>query len=301
LFSVSTYKLDEERNRFLASFAVITLAHFAEHGQSVVNSLALLTGLVPVWTAMTTQGRLEVPLVINNYSKCALVFISDDHYSMALGVALQSALEHNNDYVIYVIDRGISESNWKRIVAIGAKKCELYRITSLPAGIKEPEHLSRATFPKLLLPSLLPELDRVLCLDCDVLVRGSLEESWNWKMGGKMIGAVRDVGLPFGEPELASFDGAGPATNPQLWIRGQAEKNYDQHDDARDYGTKFAPYGDQTTEPSLLRMVFEGLWASLPFEWNTQDCSTPINWFCWNQPRTLFTSLARKFCCSLIS
>lgn len=62
-----------------------------------------------------------------------------------------------------------------------------------------------AVWYRLLLPRLLPSLARVLYLDSDLLVAGSLESLWNADLDGKPIGAVANVVQPSHVPRLRAM------------------------------------------------------------------------------------------------
>src|SRR5437763_16981533 len=69
---------------------------------------------------------------------------------------------------------------------------------------------SSATYVRLLIDQLLPaDLERVIYLDVDLIVRSDLSELWHFDLNGKTIAAVRDavpyswhsvIGLPAGAP-----------------------------------------------------------------------------------------------------
>lgn len=57
-------------------------------------------------------------------------------------------------------------------------------------------HLSRAAFARLLMGSLLPqEVDKVIYLDCDVMVCTSLSGLYGMDLKGDMVGAAEDLGV----------------------------------------------------------------------------------------------------------
>jgi lipopolysaccharide biosynthesis glycosyltransferase len=55
--------------------------------------------------------------------------------------------------------------------------------------------VSPAALAKFRLPELLPGLDRVLYLDCDVIVRADLKALFATPLGGASLGACRDIGV----------------------------------------------------------------------------------------------------------
>lgn len=65
------------------------------------------------------------------------------------------------------------------------------------AGAYEVRGISAGTYLRLALPSLLPEIDRILYLDADVLVRQSLLPLWRTSLAGCVLAAVKGaVNLP---------------------------------------------------------------------------------------------------------
>lgn len=72
------------------------------------------------------------------------------------------------------------------------------RLGDLPTNVR----YRQEAWYRLILPSLLPDLDRVLWLDADLLILHSIDELWAMDLGGKPLAAVpnalspRDRGLP---------------------------------------------------------------------------------------------------------
>lgn len=59
------------------------------------------------------------------------------------------------------------------------------------AGAYEVRGISAGTYLRLALPTLLPEVDKILYLDADVLVRESLVPLWETPLEGKVLAAVK--------------------------------------------------------------------------------------------------------------
>ncbi len=59
------------------------------------------------------------------------------------------------------------------------------------AGAYEVRGISAGTYLRLALPTLLPEIDRVLYLDADVLVKDSLLPLWRTPLEGRVLAAVK--------------------------------------------------------------------------------------------------------------
>lgn len=138
-----------------------------------------------------------------------VVFSSDDNYTPLLGVAIYSLLENNktvaqasiaDKIVIYIMDMDITAKNKKAINAIVAEyNSEIHYLDMkeihdyLENNIKL-EVRSLATWYRLFLPTLLPKsVKKVIYMDCDVLITGSLADLWNTNMEGYDIAGVLDL------------------------------------------------------------------------------------------------------------
>lgn len=128
-----------------------------------------------------------------------IAFASDDNYSRYLGVCIASILlsaEEDDCFCFYVIDNGISELNKKRLNELQTirehelffLKPEMEKFQHLPQCL----HLGLSTYLRLLLPELLPERDRLIYLDCDMLATDSLRGLWRAELGGRALGAAED-------------------------------------------------------------------------------------------------------------
>lgn len=136
-----------------------------------------------------------------------VLFASDDNYAPYLGVAIYSLLENNSDdftqIIIYVIDDGISNENKSKlldicdsfdskIVFLKNKNIEkvigdkVYSITT------KNDNVSWTTYSRLFTSSLLPDVDKVLYLDCDCVITGSFKELWDLDLDNYYCGAVKD-------------------------------------------------------------------------------------------------------------
>lgn len=135
-----------------------------------------------------------------------IVFTSDDNYLRYLGVTMCSVCENNADVELefhVVLSGQVSDEGRDYLVGIASKyarKVNFYPIRNglldiLPAGkAGQPAHISTAAYYRLFLASILPErVEKVIYLDCDLVVVGSLRPMWETDMSGCPIGAVTDM------------------------------------------------------------------------------------------------------------
>ena len=131
-----------------------------------------------------------------------ILFSSDDNYARHLGVAIYSLLSHNTSSPqirIYVIDNNISPDNITKLnqVISSFRNAEMNLIPfrkwadSLHLNMMWP--ISLSSYARLFVDDMLPlDVDRVLYMDCDMLVRGEISELWHIDLGDNIIGAVQD-------------------------------------------------------------------------------------------------------------
>lgn len=129
-----------------------------------------------------------------------IIFSSDNNYAQHLGVCLCSIFENKkNGYLIdvYVIDGDISEFNKNKLRVLEVKysfKIKYIKINKEDfLNFPTSEHVSIAAYFRILIPNLLPNLKKILYLDCDIVVMGDLFDLYNIKIDDFCISAVEDV------------------------------------------------------------------------------------------------------------
>ncbi len=133
-----------------------------------------------------------------------VAYASDDKFAEILGVSLTSLYENNKDMElihVYVLDSKISDTNKKKLESVSTAYSRS-NIHWIPAkDISEELHMdvavdrgSLSQYARLFVSSVLPaDLERVLYLDCDIIINQSLYELWNLDMHGKTIAALKDA------------------------------------------------------------------------------------------------------------
>ena len=127
----------------------------------------------------------------------------DDNYSKYAGVVIASVLANAEDENLdfYILDSNISEENKQSIISLKNiyPSCDIKFVeidNSLfddYAKVKTNKYISIATYYRLKLSELLPDVDRVIYLDCDIVVNKSLKDLFNTDLEGCPIGGVTDI------------------------------------------------------------------------------------------------------------
>jgi lipopolysaccharide biosynthesis glycosyltransferase len=141
-------------------------------------------------------------------------------------------------------------------------------------GLYYPPGLSLTTMFRLMLPDVLPDHDRTIYLDSDIVVTRPLFELWRRDLRTNLLGAVRDGSCPWAagpigthwrdlglEPDTPYFN-AGVLIIPlSTWRREKVADAALEGLRARDF-----VYGDQ----DALNAAVGGHWLELSHRWNLQ-------------------------------
>jgi lipopolysaccharide biosynthesis glycosyltransferase len=139
-------------------------------------------------------------------TRITIVYACDNNFVSLLGASIKS-LEVNspeNDLDIYVINDGISKLNILKLQeSITSSRIDLKIINIEDVkGAKENvprlfgQVLPITTFFRLFIHTFLPpETERVLYLDCDMIVLSDVSELWKIDLDGKILAAVQDPGI----------------------------------------------------------------------------------------------------------
>jgi len=210
-----------------------------------------------------------------------ITFCTDINCCMPAGVMMQSICTNNPDQSIdfhVIVDESVGPTEQEDFSAIckpfERKHISFYHVksadfTNLPS-LGTFGTVTQATFYRLILPTILPSsVQKVLYLDCDIIVRHSLLPLWEIDLDDYALGAVIDPqeATPekyerLGYPSQHSYFNAGVLIiNLDYWRRHSAVrlfKNYIQEhrDDIL--------FHDQ----DVLNAVFHDQWKHLPISYN---------------------------------
>lgn len=141
------------------------------------------------------------------------------------------------------------------------------------AGLPAMGRISRVMWYRLYLPDLLHGLDRVLYVDCDVVVMNDLRPLWETSLGDALVGAVSNVFERGFEHRARELGLAGPShyfnsgvllMDLKAWRRERTAQHVLAI--ARERARELA-WPDQ----DALNMALTGRWRALHPRWNCQN------------------------------
>lgn len=202
---------------------------------------------------------------------------TDNNYIQHAMAMLCSLYENNksNTIILHVLSNNLSEDNKKYLTSISDRyqnKTIFYCIDdSKLDGVKfrSKRPLSNAAYYRLLLSSILPSIDKVLYLDCDMIVLGDVSELFELELDNFALAASIDstpcdqqhrLQLQL-EADERTFCSGIMLINLNYWRKNGSEQKLIEYS-KRDRKTVY--YHDQ----DALNYVFKKKWFLLPPKWN---------------------------------
>jgi lipopolysaccharide biosynthesis glycosyltransferase len=209
-----------------------------------------------------------------NYISVAITI--DEKYTPYAATTLVSLFQNNPDesFKIYIIYNKISNSS-KRDLVLSCNKFQHEFIfvkidDSFLSEAPVTHHISIATYYRLSLDSLLPEdVEKVLFLDADLLIRGSVRRLWDTDLTDKALAATIAAGMDSYAEELSLkpgalyFNAGVMVVNLKYWRRINL---YDKAIEVLKNDLSRIKWWDQ----DILNIIFEDQWLPLTLKWNAQ-------------------------------
>lgn len=115
-----------------------------------------------------------------------ILYSSDDNYAQHMGISIYSLLEHNRSFShiqIFIIDNEISENNKNKLCDM-INEFQNVNVIFIPfqewkdkLQLNMSWNISVSSYARLFVAEMLPKtVDRVLYMDCDMIICASLEK-----------------------------------------------------------------------------------------------------------------------------
>ena len=134
-----------------------------------------------------------------------IFFASNDNYVQHLSVAIASILINslpNEKFNFYILDGNISDKNKNILLSLKNIKDfnmefiqvqeEMFKMCPITSVCY---HISNQCYYRYIIPLVKPELEKVLYLDCDIVIKDSLKDLWNVDLKDNYVAAIEDLSL----------------------------------------------------------------------------------------------------------
>lgn len=127
---------------------------------------------------------------------------SDDNYAPFVSTTIISIVKNTNSFInFYILDGGILEWNKQKIISL-KKDFNNFNVEFLDmknSGLERfpnIRHYSLNTFSRYFIPEMKPDLDKILYLDVDIIVKSDIAELYNQDLENYPVGAVLEDFYP---------------------------------------------------------------------------------------------------------
>ena len=126
-------------------------------------------------------------------------FSTDDNYIPYLDVAISSLIANASEdfrYRIIVLNTGLSKENTDLVKKKESSDFIIEfidisdRLGNIKSRFKDVYHFSLASYYRLFIASLFPEYDKVIYLDCDLVILGDISELYEINIGENILAAA---------------------------------------------------------------------------------------------------------------
>lgn len=208
-------------------------------------------------------------------------FAVNDSYASHLEIALYSLFKHNMQHAfdIYILVSQLTDRSKRRLKEVcrqhGNATIEFMILDErMFEGFRTYAHFSKDIYSRYLLPKLLPDRDRILYLDADILVTGDILDLYQFDLGANYVAAAKDIGIQKQQfksyMDSLSLDG-GNYFNSGVLVMNLQKMRADKK--VEELFEITASYGDDLWHPDqdAINIVFKNSIKELPRKWNYQD------------------------------
>jgi lipopolysaccharide biosynthesis glycosyltransferase len=207
--------------------------------------------------------------------KVNIVFATDRNYIQHLCAALLSLLFNNRElaFTVYIISSGMTTKDLRRIdEIIKGYDCEIRHLTVsddlfVKLATEHPMY-PKGIYYRLLIPSLIDE-KKLLYLDSDIIINGSIKELYDTDLGDYYVGAIEDPG--FNRHDMLRMDKDSRYFNSGMMLinlaKWQESGLQKKVIDFIEHNPDAIWFPDQCG----LNSVINGQWKKVPLKFNQQS------------------------------
>ena len=208
------------------------------------------------------------------------IFLSaDEGYARYCAVTILSILENTSSpekLHFYILSPDISQESTQRLEQVCAQFAAQISIIpidlSLFSSLPELQHLSLNTYSRLIGPDVCGLCEKIIYLDCDLIVLGDIAELFKYSLEARPVGAVPHVQFPYQDIFVKTFDVQGE----DIYFNGGVMLINSVHWRKQRYGEKTLKLADKYAnqlhfgDQDALNAVFWQNYCHLPGVWNVE-------------------------------
>ena len=219
-----------------------------------------------------------------------IFFATDNNYVPFLDVALRSLIANASKkykYTINILNTGLNKEKTDQVKKLENDNftinfCDVSEyVGPIKNKLKNLYHFSLVTWYRLFIQSLFPQYDKVLYLDCDIIVRGDISKLYNTQLKDNLVAAV-ECNItsihPVFRAYIKKFCGMEPEEYFNAGILVMNLKEFRKQNIENKFVYLINKYNFDVIDPDqgYLNVLTQGKKVFLPNGWNKEAVDTPL-------------------------
>ena len=220
-----------------------------------------------------------------------IFFSTDDNYVPFLDIAIASLKANASKsrlYRIIVLNTGLSDENVNKIkqneedgFAIDFANISK-NVENIKSSLKDVYHFSVATYYRLFIASLFPKYDKIIYLDCDLVVNGDISELYDIPLGDNILAAAPEQHVQ-NTPEFRRYTEIALGIDPDDYVNAGVLvinlKKFREHRIEEKFIELITKYNFDLLDPdqAYINYLCSEKIKMLPNGWNKEPLPLPCN------------------------
>ena len=223
-----------------------------------------------------------------------IFFSTDNNYVPFLDVTIRSLIANASrdyKYHIVVLNTGLDEERIGKIKELEDENFTIdfpdisYAVKDIEYKLPKEQHFGLATWYRLFIQSLFPQYDKVLYLDCDLIVLGDISELYNTDLEDNYVAGVVENWI-LHSPVFSYYTKEAVGIESKYYINAGVAlfdlNKFRENEIEQKFVDLINTYNFDVIDPdqSYLNYLCQGKIKYLPFEWNRTplenvECENP--------------------------
>lgn len=218
-----------------------------------------------------------------------IFFTTDDQYIPYLDVTVSSLIQNASKdyrYRLVVLNTGLKQENIDLIMRNQREGFTIDFVDITPevkgiqARFKNVYHFSVVTYYRLFIASLFPQYDRIVYLDCDLVVLGDIAELYHTDLGGSIFAAAPEMFVR-STPEFRLYAEKALGVDPDGYVNAGVLvvdlEQFRKHRIEEKFIDLITRYDFDLLDPdqAYLNYLCDGKILNLPSGWNKEPLPFP--------------------------
>jgi len=211
-----------------------------------------------------------------------ICFASDNNYVPHMAASIVSILKNANvddELYFYILSNKIKQEYKNKLLEL--KKIKDFNIEYLDINEDdfknfpfptETKHITITTYFRYKISSILPNLDKIIYLDCDIIVKNSLNELFKTNIENYSLGGVEDIGyISLQKLKIAKYVFTGFYINAGVLLINLKKWREDNIEDKLFEYTLNNKDIINIADQDVINAVLKDNILALDYKWNVQD------------------------------